>query len=255
MNILGIDLLTYVMDWEEFRDLQLSFFQASLANVEVPTDHAIMALLFNMAAKNNIKYLISGGNIVTEAIMPRSWMYDSRDLRQINAVQKRFGNVPLCRLPRCSLARYFYYIFVRQIKYVPILNYINYNKSEAKKTIQAELGWRDYGGKHYESIFTRFFQAHYLPKKFGIDKRKAHLSTMICSRQISREDALEQMKMPAYPPDLFQQDYEFFLKKMRLTKHDWEQIMCSPVKTYRDYPFQQCNSEGTADHQFYKKKL
>lgn len=236
LNTLQIDLLTYVIDWEEFRDLQLSFFKASVANVEVLTDHAIMAILFKTAARNGIKYLISGGNIVTEGIMPPSWMYDSRDLRHISAIHRQYGFIPMRSLPHCSLPEYFYYVFIRRIKYVPVLNYIQYNKAEAKKLIEKELGWRDYGGKHYESIFTRFFQAYYLPEKFNIDKRRPHLSTLICSGQITRETALKEMEKPAYPPEMYQQDLEFFLKKMKLSIEEWNAIMDTPVRTYRDYP-------------------
>lgn len=233
---LEIELLTYVIDWEEFKDLQRSFFKASIANVEVLTDHAIFALLFRTAARMGIKYVISGTNIVTEATMPASWMYDNRDLRHIVGIQKRFGSKPIQSLPRCSLANYFYYIFVKRIKYVPILNYMPYVKKDAKDLIHRELGWRDYGGKHYESIFTRFFQAHYLPVKFKMDKRRPHLSSLICSGQMTREAALAEMAERLYPLELFNQDMEFFLKKMGWTSEEFDQIMKSPIKTFKDYP-------------------
>ena len=236
LNVLGVDLHTCVIDWEEFRNLQIAFFKSSVANVEVLTDHAITAEMFRCAYQYDIKYVISGGNVATEAIMPDSWMYDARDLRHIKAINKKFGEMPLKTFPHCSLARYFYYIFIKRIKYIPILNYINYNKEEAKNLIQRELGWRDYGGKHYESIFTRFFQAYYLPKKFSIDKRLAHLSTLICSKQITREKALSELSKPAYPKELFDEDYEFFLKKMKLTTEEFEEIINAPPKTYKDYP-------------------
>ena len=236
LNVLGVDLHTCVIDWEEFRNLQIAFFKSSVANVEVLTDHAITAEMFRCAYQYDIKYVISGGNVATEAIMPDSWMYDARDLRHIKAINKKFGEMPLKTFPHCSLARYFYYIFIKRIKYIPILNYINYNKEEAKDLIQRELGWRDYGGKHYESIFTRFFQAYYLPKKFSIDKRLAHLSTLICSKQITREKALSELSKPAYPKELFDEDYEFFLKKMKLTTEEFEEIINAPPRTYKDYP-------------------
>jgi N-acetyl sugar amidotransferase len=236
LRTLMIDLDTHVIDWEEFRDLQMAFLCASVANIEVLTDHAIMAILFHTAAKNNIKYIISGGNVTTEAIMAKSWMYDSRDLRHIRAIHKRFGTLPIRTFPHCSLFRYFSYIFIKGIKYIPILNYINYIKGEAKALIQAELGWRDYGGKHYESIFTRFFQSYYLPKKFNIDKRRAHLSTLICSKQMTREDALQEIEKFLYPAQIFEEDYTFFLKKMKLSVEEFNRIMELPIKTYKDYP-------------------
>lgn len=233
---LHIDLYTLVLDWDEFRDLQNAFFQASVANVEALTDHAINASLFMIAAKEHIRYIISGSNLVTEAIMPPSWMYDNRDWRHIKGIHKRFGTLPIRTYPHAGLLKYFYYIVIRGIKYISILNYCQYNKHEAKAFLLEMMGWRDYGGKHYESIFTRFFQAYFLPNKFGMDKRLPHLSSMICAGQITREQALEELRKPAYPPELFKDDYVFFLKKMGYTHEDFDAIMKSPTKTYRDYP-------------------
>jgi N-acetyl sugar amidotransferase len=233
---LEIDLYTHVVDWEEFRDLQLSLIRASVANIEVVTDHAIMAILFEMAARTKVRYIISGGNIVTEAVMPRSWMYDSRDLRHIIGIHRRFGASTLHTYPRASLLKYARYVFLRRIKYLPILNYVPYNKEEAKQTIIRELGWSDYGGKHSESFFTKFFQDYILPRKFGIDKRRAHLSTLILSGQTTRAAALKALHEPIETPERLQQDLAFFLKKMRLTESEFDAIMRSPIKTFRDYP-------------------
>lgn len=236
LKTLKIDLYTHVIDWEEFRDLQLSLIRSSIANIELVTDHAILALLFQTASKNGIGYIISGGNIVTEAVMPRNWMYDSRDLRLILSVHRRFGTAPVKTYPHCTLAHYAYYILGRRIKYVPILNYIDYNKHQAKQIIIDKLGWKDYGGKHFESIFTRFFQAYILPRKFGFDKRRPHLSTLILSGQLTRGEALSELEQDPYPPDLLKEDLLFFLKKMRLSPQEFEAIMAAPVRTFRDYP-------------------
>lgn len=229
---LSIDLETFVLDWDEFRDLQRSFLFSSVPNIEIPTDHALPSVLFRIASEKGIKYIISGSNVASEAIMPGSWMYDSRDLRLIKSIHKQYGTVPLKHYPSCSLAKYFYYVVVKGIKYVPILNYMNYNKMEAKALIQEELGWRDYGGKHFESIFTRFFQGYILPEKFHMDKRRPHLSTLICSKQITREEALLELQKPSYPTEIFQSDYDFFLKKMKLSAKSFDEIMKMPVKPY-----------------------
>ncbi|MEO8680294.1 MAG: N-acetyl sugar amidotransferase [Vicinamibacterales bacterium] len=233
---LGIDLYTHVIDWEEFRDLQLSLIRASVANIEVVTDHAIIAILFEMATKMNVQYIISGGNIVTEAVMPRSWMYDSRDLRHIVGIHKQFGTVRLKTYPRASLMKYAYYVFGRRIRYLPILNYVQYHKAQAKELIIKELGWIDYGSKHGESIFTKFFQDYILPLKFGMDKRRPHLSTLILSGQVTRSDAVDQLKCEVESPERLKEDLAFFLKKMRLSAAEFDDIIRSPVKTYRDYP-------------------
>lgn len=232
---LDIDLYTIVLDWEEFRELQLAFLYSSVANIEIPTDHVLSSLLFRTANEHGIKYILTGANVVSEATMPTSWMHDSRDLKLLEAIHKKFGSRPLKTYPSCSLTRYFYYIVLRRIKYVPILNYVDYNKRESKSYIQKELGWRDYGGKHYESVFTRFFQGYILPTKFNMDKRRPHFSSLICSGQMTRDEALEEMQKPVYPEELFSEDYDLFLKKMRLTPEGFERIMQTPPKSYREY--------------------
>ena len=233
---LNIDLYTYVLDWEEFKDLHLAFLKSSIANAEIPTDHAIIAILYHMAFKKGIKYIISGGNIVTEAIMPNSWMYDAKDWRLIKNIHKKIGNVKLKSFSPLTLFEWIYYTFVKRIKYIPVLNYIPYVKKDAVQLLKKELGWKPYRHKHYESIYTRFFQGYILPRKFNIDKRKAHLSTLICSGQMTREEALEEMKHDFYPPHEIQDDKEYVMKKFGLTEEEFEKIMSQPIKTYRDYP-------------------
>ncbi|NPU86192.1 MAG: N-acetyl sugar amidotransferase [Syntrophaceae bacterium] len=237
LDRLGIDLQTHVVDWEEFRDLQLSFLKASVANCEIPTDHAITALLFNTAAQHGIRYIFGGGNVATEGILPFSWGYYNQDRKHLEAVHRRFGTVPLKTTPRLSLSRFIYLVFVRGIRLIPILNYVDYNKAEAMKLIQEELCWRYYGGKHYESIFTRFFQGYILPVKFGFDKRRAHLSTLVCSGEMSREDALREMEKDPYGNEsLLREDREFVIKKFGLTEETFEGLMHLPIRSYRDYP-------------------
>lgn len=233
---LNIDLYTIVLDWEEFRDLQLAFLYSSVPNLEIPTDHALPSLLFKTASDHGIKYIISGSNVVSEAIMPLSWIYDSRDAKLIKAIQSKFGTSKLKTYPLCTFSRYFYYTVVRGIKWVPILNYLKYNKKETKEFIQKELGWRDYGGKHFESIFTRFFQGYILPNKFNMDKRLPHLSSLICSGQMTKEEALVELQSPAYQEDQFREDYDLFLKKMRLSPEKFEEIMKMPVAQYSAFP-------------------
>ncbi len=233
---LNVDLYTYVLDWEEFKDLQISFLKASIANAEIPTDHAIIAILYKTAAKNGIKYIISGGNITTEAVMPPNWMYDPKDWKIIKSIHKKFGKQKLKSFPYLTLFNWLYYTFIKRIKYVPLLNYIPYMKKEAREIIENEFGWRDYGAKHYESIYTRFFQGYILPQKFGIDKRKAHLSTLVLSGQMSREETLKEMEKPTYSEVLIEEDREYVIKKLGLFEKDFEEIMKLPVKTYKDYP-------------------
>jgi hypothetical protein len=146
-----------------------------------------------------------------------------------------FGRKTLKRYPYYSFLDLLYFVFVKKIQIIRILNYVSYNKQGAIDVLENELGWRYYGGKHYESIYTRFFQGYFLPRKFNIDKRRAHLSTLICSRQVTREEALEEMKNPPYTGYMLEEDMEYVLKKLELTENEFQQIMSLPVKTHRDY--------------------
>lgn len=233
---LDIDLYTYVLDWKEFRDIQISFLKSGISNIEIPTDHAIWALLIKTAAKMKIPYIIAGNNVVTESIMPDSWLYSSKDSKMIKAIHDKFGKVKMKTYPRLTTFDYIQYLLLRGIRWVPILNYIPYVKSDAKKILIEELSWRDYGGKHYESIFTRFFHAYYLPNKFDYDLRKTYLSALICSGQITREDALEELKNPPAAEEMLVNDKEYVMKKLGLSTEEFESIINASNKTFNDYP-------------------
>ena len=232
---LDIDLSTYVLDWKEFRDIQLSFLKSSISNIEIPTDHAIWALLIKTAGKMKIPFIIAGNNVVTESIMPESWLYGSKDSKLIKSIHQKFGKVKLKTYPSLSTFDYVDYLLIRGIRWVPILNYIDFNKADAKKFLMDELGWRDYGGKHYESIFTRFFHAYFLPRKFGYDLRKSYLSALICSGQISRNDALEELSHQPASDELLFQDREYVVKKLGLTHEEFDKILHEKPKSYNDY--------------------
>jgi N-acetyl sugar amidotransferase len=236
LDRLGIDLYTYVVDWDEFRDLLLSFIKAGVANCEAPTDHGICALLFHIARKFKLRYILTGSNLATEAIMPTSWMHYCQDLRQLKALHRQFGTLPMKTMPTISVPDYLYYVLVRKIRFIPFLNYIDYQKEETKRTLSSEIEWRDYGGKHYESVWTRFFQGYFLPVRFGIDKRRAHYSTMICAGQMTRDHALLELQKPTYPEDLLRDDLLFVCKKFGLSLQEFETLMKAPTKKHTDYP-------------------
>lgn len=235
LNVLGIELYTYVVNWEEFRDLQLAFLHASTPDAEIPTDHGILAILHKVASANNVKYILLGHNYSTEAILPLKWGYGYFDSRYIKDVWNRFGKLRKKTYPMMSLLKFIYYSQVRGIKISPILNYVNYNKSEAMEIIERKLGWVNYGGKHYESIYTRFFQSYILPVKFNIDKRKAHLSTLINSGQMNKDEALLELTKPIIDPKLLSDDKEYVIKKFGLTLDEFESLMKLPPKNFLDY--------------------
>lgn len=234
---LEIDLYTHVLDWEEFKDLQLSFLKASVSDAEIPTDHAIHAVLYQQAARRNIKHIVFGTNLATEAILPVSWTFGIQDWRYISGVHRQFGSKPLKTYPHTSYwAQNYHYRQIKRIRRVSVLDYINYNKAEAMQMLTDVLGWRPYGGKHYESIYTRFFQGYILPTKFGIDKRRAHLSTLIMSGQLTREAALAEIRQPPYAGYMQEEDMDYVLKKFGFSEEEFQRIMALPIKTYRDYP-------------------
>jgi N-acetyl sugar amidotransferase len=233
---LDIDLFTYVVDWEEFRDLQLAFLKASTPDGEIPTDHGIFALLWRQASQRGIKYIVSGMNFATEAASVPGWSYGHSDWRYIRAVHKQFGAAKLKTYPHFSLFDLAWFNGVRGIRTVSILNYLDYQKSEAMRVLQHELGWVYYGGKHYESVYTRFWQGYVLPRKFGIDKRVAHLSDLVNAGQMTREQALEDIKAEPYAAELAAQDRLYVIKKLGITEPEFERLMALPRRSFRDYP-------------------
>jgi len=243
INKLGFDLYTYVIDWDEFKDLQLAYLKASVVDIEAITDHAIAGTLYKIANKYKIKHIISGYNIETEGILPPNWVAKKEDAYNILSIYKKFGTKKLRSFPLFSRFQLFFYYKISGIRSVNLLNFLSYNKDQAKKEIIEELHWRDYGGKHYESIFTRFYQGFILPTKFHIDKRKAHLSNLICSGQITREQALEELKKPIYNEELLKRDKEFVLKKLGLTSDEFDRLMKLPVHSHEEYGYNKPLSE------------
>lgn len=231
---LGIDLYTEVLDWEEFRDLQAAFLKASTPDSEIPTDHTIVAILGNIAAKLRIKYILIGNNVRTETHLPRAWSQGHFDWKYIRELHKRFGMRPLKTFPHFGF--FTYYLRMLTQKRIAILDYVNYSKKEALRALQEDLGWRYYGGKHYESIYTRFYQGYILPVKFGFDKRRCHLSSLVCSGEMTREQALEELSIPTYSPSMQEEDREYVAKKLGFTDEEFTAIMNAPKKSYWDYP-------------------
>ena len=230
-DILGVDLYTHVANWEEFKDLQRSFLYASVPDAEVPTDWGIFSVLFNEAARNNLKYIVHGHSFRTEGTTPITWTY--MDGKYIRDVQKRFGNYKLKSFPNMSLLKYVYYSLIKKIKQIRILYYIPYDEKVVFRIIENELGWKNYGDKHHESRYTAFMQAYILTRKFNIDMRKLHYSAKFRNGQLSRDEALEVIKKDPYNGDLEALDY--CLKKLDLSYNDFDKIMNEAPKSFRNY--------------------
>jgi N-acetyl sugar amidotransferase len=235
LDKLDIHLYTHVLDWAEFRDIQLSFLKASVPDCEIPTDHAILALLYSVAAKQGIKYILSGSNVATESCAVPAWSQGHSDWRYIRSVHQKCGTKKLRSYPYYNITKFAYYTLLKKLRWVPLLNYVDYQKQEAVDLLTKELGWRPYGGKHYESVYTRFYQGYVLPRKFRFDKRRGHLSSLVLAGQISRSEALEAMKVSDYSEDLQKEDYNFVLKKLELSAKEFEEILSAPPRSFYDF--------------------
>lgn len=232
---LNFDLETFVVDWEAFRALQAAYFRASVVDIEIPTDHLIFAALNQVAARKGIQVLVSGHNADTEWLLPKAWYYSKFDLRNMLDINRQYGNGSLTKLPKLGVWQQSYYHHFRKIRMVQPLQYMEFNKAQAKQFLIDEMGWRDYGGKHHESIFTRFYQGYVLPKKFGIDKRKAHLSNLILSGQISREEALRELQQPPYDEVQQEEDKAYVAKKLGFSDEEFEAILNAPPRDHRAF--------------------
>ena len=235
-DILQFDYESYVLDWEEFKDLQLSFLRASVIEADTPTDIAILGALHMVAAKYKVQYIISGGNLATEGILPGNWHYNAKDMRYLKSIHSQFGKRPLRNFPSFGLVKESWYKFFKGIRMVYLLNYISFSKTEAREILKKELNWEYYGGKHHESRYTKFIQSYLLPVKFNLDYRKATLSSQICAGEICREKALEMLQQPIYNPEEVEKEKRFVAKKLDINLCELEQIIQLPPKTYRDYP-------------------
>jgi N-acetyl sugar amidotransferase len=235
-NTCGFDLETYVIDWEEFRDLQRAFIKASVVDIEMLTDHAIFAALIKLSRQFKIKNILSGTNWATEWGLPQTWVWNKLDFANISAIHQKFGEKKLRTFPHISNARF---IVLRKLGFgvspVEMLNHIAYRKCDAMVELQREFGWEYYGGKHYESVFTKFYQSYILPTKFNIDKRKAHLSSLIRNDESTREQALEALKEPLYLPEDLEQDMTFVLKKLGFSRPEFDELMGLPPIPHDHY--------------------
>lgn len=233
----GYELHTHVVDWAEMRDLHLAFLRAAIPNQDVPQDHAFFANIYRFATKNDIKWILTGGNLATEGIFPKNWHGSAMDAINLRAIHRKFGSRSLKQYKTISFLQYYlYFPFIKGMRTYRPLNFMPYDKELAICELESKIGWRSYGRKHGESIFTKFFQNHYLPMKFGFDKRRPHLSSLIVSGQMSREQAMSALSEPLYAPEELERDKAYVASKLGLTLGDFEQLLDSQTSTHLDYP-------------------
>lgn len=234
---LGIDFHTYVVEWQEMRDIQVAFLKASVLNQDIPQDHAFFATLYRTAKKFGIRDFLSGVNFASECVVPPGFGYPSMDGKHARAIHKIFGAAPLETYPIMEWAEYLWLTRVRrQLTIHRPLNFLNYDKETARLELEQLYGWRDYGGKHSESRFTKFYQEIYLPQKFGFDKRRLHLSSLIVSGQIRREYALEELATPITSARQTRRDIKFVAKKLNVAQDQLQTYIDAAPINHRAYP-------------------
>jgi N-acetyl sugar amidotransferase len=236
VNKLKLDLHTVVLDWNEISDLQKAFFYAGVPNLDIPQDHAFSASIYKEASKFGIKYIFNGNNFQTESILPNSWGYDSTDLKHLLTIHKKFGKVELKTYPKLTMfKKFFYYPVIKKMKTIEPLHYLNYDKDEAISILQNYFDWKSYGGKHNESLYTKFFQSYYLVNKFGFDKRKAHLSSLIVANKLSRDNAIKLLKDNVLEEVEEKNEIDFFCSKLDISLSEFYNVMNSKPVLHTKY--------------------
>lgn len=236
-NRLELDLITVTLDWPEFREIQLAFLRSSIVDTEIPIDLAIPAILHEQARKHGVKAILSGGNYASEGILPLAWGYHvKKDMKLYRHILKKYCPIPKTKTPDFGLWKEFFNKMILGIKMVYPLNYLSYNKDEAKILLETEFGCKFPLRKHHESIYTRYWQAYVVPKKYGFDYRLSTFSTQICSKQLTRERALELLKNPSYEELNVEEERKLICQKLEITESEMEHFMNLPPKTYKDFP-------------------
>ncbi len=231
------DLHTHVVDWEDMRDLHLAYLRAGISNQDVPQDHIFFASLYHFATKNRIRYILSGGNLATEGIFPKTWHGSAMDAINLKAIHRKYGERKLRNYKTISFFQYYiWYPFVKKMRTVRPLNYMPYDKAKALDELEKTVGYKPYARKHGESQFTKMFQNYYLPEKFGYDKRRPHLSSLIVSGQMTRDEAMIKLAEPLYGADEFEVDIAYFCKKLRITRNEFDELLNAPAHRHDDFP-------------------
>lgn len=238
---LGLDLYTEVINWEEMKDFQLAFFKSGVPHLDIPQDHAFIATLYQFADKYKINYILNGGNISTECVQyPMKYYYYGTDMKQIGDIRKKFGTSKMETYPFSSIFRHRIYLkYFRGVNVVRPLNYMPFIKEDALSLLEKEYGWKRYPQKHFESRFTKFFEGYWLPERFGFDPRRVQLSSLILTGQMVRDEAIENLKKPAYNPDTIDEDFYYIATKLGISPKELRLYFNLPKKYYWDYKNQQ----------------
>jgi len=240
VDALGLDLYTTVIDWEEMRDLQLAYFKAGVPHIDTPQDHAFFATMYQFAERHKVRHILTGANYSTECIRnPVEWMYYQSDSTQLLDIHRKFGTRPLRTFPITSILKHKVWLrYVKRIAVLRPLNYVPYLKAEAMQLLEEKFGWQPYPQKHFESRFTKFYESYWLPKKFGYDTRKVQYSSLIVTKQMTRQEALARLAKPAYDELGIHHDVEYVATKLGISGEELDGYLTAPNRSYHDYKSQ-----------------
>jgi N-acetyl sugar amidotransferase len=237
IDALGFDYISVVLDWDEFREIQLAFLKSSIVDLEMPTDIAIAACLNQTAAKHKIKFILSGGNYSGEGILPLQMGYHRyKDMKLYRHIVRKYSTVKLRTIPTMGLVKEMYFKYVKGIKTAYPLNYVNYDKDQARNVLIQQYQWQNYGGKHHESRITAFWQSYAMPVKYNMDYRRTTLASQIITGQVSRSDALKQLEQPAFDAEKITDDKKYIAKKFGISESELESYLNNPPRTFVDFP-------------------
>lgn len=235
---LELDLYTEVINWEEMKELQLAFLKSQIADQDLPQDAAFFSALYKFAKKHKIKYVLTGGNFSTECCRePEEWGgYPGIDKTLFKSIFSKFGKGRLDTFPLIDILVYrLIYRYIYGMRVIKPLNHIPYIKADAEAVLEEKFGWKKFLHKHHESRFTRFYEDHWMPNKFGYEKRRAHYSSLIMTGQMSRAHALELISKPLMDEHFMQREAEFVANKLDLSIDELKKIFEGKNKTFRDY--------------------
>lgn len=234
---LGLDLFTEVINWEEMKDLQLAFFKSGVSHIDTPQDHAFFATMYKFAAKNKIKYILTGANYSTECVRnPLEWMYYQSDSFQLRDIHKQYGTKDLTTYPITNILWHKIYLpYIRGVRVVQPLNSIPYIKDQAMDFLVKEFGWEKYRQKHFESRFTRFYESYWLPTRFGYDVRRVQFSSLILTDQMTRSEAIDALELSPFEKSTIEADCLFVANKLNISVDELESYRTMPKRTFRDY--------------------
>lgn len=234
-NKTGFDLISRKVDAKAFFSMQRSFLKARVIDIELLSDHVNISSIYELAMKKNIPWIVTGENINTEYFMPSTWIHNKNDLRQIKHINQKFEKADLSSFPTLGPYRKFFIKNKLNVKYFKPLNYINYDKTKATEILKSVFDWKEHGGKHFESVFTIFYQCYILPNFFNVDKRIVHLSNLICSKLMTKAEAIEAMKAPILEKEFCAQLKTKVLSRLGMTDLEFQTIMAKPIAQHADY--------------------